>query len=364
VKTGLWMTMGSVLLTVAGVACAQQPSAAPAGAGDPVVARIGDEVITESELEDMLGPSLLKLRQQMYQAKLSQLQSEIFQRLVTEKATAEGMTRGEYLKKHINDKAVEPDEGEIVKLMTQYRSQLAEDDLEARGQVAQVLKQRQQSELQEELRKTLFADASVKILLEPPRATVAIAEGTPSRGPQDAPIVLVEYTDYQCPYCSRVQPTITALMERYDGQIRHVFKNLPLPIHAQAQLAGEAALCAQDQGKYWEFHDWLFSNQRTMTRETMVAEAGELGIDVKLFDACIEQKTHAGAVSADAKEARSFGITGTPGFLINGRVLSGAQPIEAFEVVINEELERKGIEVPAKKEAEQPADTTDEVATE
>jgi protein-disulfide isomerase len=358
------MTIGCVLLTVAAVACAQQPPAAPAGTGDPVVARIGDEVITESELEDMLGPSLLNLRQQMYQAKLSQLQSEIFERLVTEKATAEGMTRGEYLKKHINDKAVVPDEGEIVKLMTQYRSQLAEDDLQAREQVAQVLKQRQQAGLQEELRKTLFADAGVKILLEPPRVTVAIAQGTPSRGPQDAPIVLVEYTDYQCPYCNRVQPTITALMERYDGQIRHVFKNLPLPNHSQAQLAGEAALCAQDQGKYWEFHDWLFSNQRTMTREMMVAQAGELGIDGELFDACIEQKTHAGAVSADAREARSFGITGTPGFLINGRVLSGAQPIEAFEVVIDEELERKGIDVPAKKTAAQPVDTTDEVATE
>jgi len=356
--------MGCVLLTVAAVACAQQPPAAPAVAGDPVVARIGDEVITESELDGMIGPSLLNLRQQMYQAKMNQLRSEIFQRLVTEKATAEGMTSGEYLKKHIADKAVEPDDGEIVKVMTQYRSQLAEDDLEAREQVAQALNQRQQRELQEELRKTLFADAGVKILLEPPRVTVAIGQGTPSRGPQNAPIVLVEYTDYQCPYCSRVQPTIKALMERYDGQIRHVFKNLPLPIHSQAQLAGEASLCAQDQDKYWEFHDWLFSNQRTMTREKMVAQAGELGMDVELFDACIEQKTHAVAVSNDAKEARSFGITGTPGFLINGRVLSGAQPLDAFEVVINEELELKGLEVPAKKTAPQPADTTDEVAIE
>jgi protein-disulfide isomerase len=153
-------------------------------------------------------------------------------------------------------------------------------------------------------------------------------------------------------------------MERYDGQIRHVFKNLPLPIHSQAQLAGEASLCAQDQGKYWELHDWLFLNQRTMNREMMVAQAGELGMDVELFDACIEQKTYAATVSGDAREAKSFGITGTPGFLINGRVLSGAQPIEAFEVVINEELELKGLKVPAKKTAEQPADTTDEVATE
>jgi len=361
VKIRLWMMMGCVLLTVAAVVGAQQP---PAATGSDVVAMIGDDVITESELDEMVGSELVSLRQQMYQAKLGRLQSEIYQRLVAEKATAEGITSGEYIKKNIADKMVEPDEGEIVKIMSQYRSQLDADDLKARQQVSEALKQRQQLELQEELRKTLFVEARVRILLEPPRVTVAIGQGTPSRGPADAPIVLVEFTDYQCPYCVRVQPTITALMERYDGQIRHVFKNLPLPNHSQAQLAGEAALCAQDQGKYWEFHDWLFANQRTMNRGTMLAQAGNLELDTELFEGCIDQKIHGATVSADAREARSFGITGTPGFLINGRVLSGAQPIEAFEVVINEELMLQGITPPPKKTAAQPAETTNEVATE
>lgn len=363
-KIGLPTTVGIVLLSAAAVACAQGPAAAPAAAGDGVVAMIGDEVITESELEDLVGPSLVNLRQQMYQAKINRLNAEIFSRLVSQTAAAEGMTSGEYLKKNVSDKMVAPDEGEIVKVMTQYRSQLDADDLKARQQVTQALKQRQQRELQDELRNALFADAGVRILLQPPRVTVAIGPGTPSRGPADAPIVLVEYTDYQCPYCSRVQPTIAALMDRYDGQIRHVFKNLPLPIHSQAQLAGQAALCAEDQDKYWEFHDWLFANQRTMNREKMVAQAGEMGMDQDLFAACIDDKTYAAAVSADTREAQSFGITGTPGFLINGRVLSGAQPIEAFEAVIDEELMLKGLEVPPKKTVEQPAETTEEVATE
>ena len=197
----------------------------------------------------------------------------------------------------------------------------------------------------------LFVEAGVEILLTPPRVEVAVPKGTPSRGPVDAPILLVEYTDYQCPFCNRVQPTLTALMERYDGQIRHVFKNLPLPNHPQAKLAGEAALCAQDQGKFWEFHDWLFANQRTMNRESMVTAAAELGTDQEIFTACIDQGTHATRVLNDTTEARSFGITGTPGFLVNGRVLTGAQPIEEFEAIIDEELERRGIEVPSKQAA-------------
>jgi protein-disulfide isomerase len=353
--------VGCALMTLAVVACAQQ--AAPPAPGDDVVARIGDEVITAAEVEAMVGPSLVKLRQEIYNTTVGELNAQIFERLVTAKATAEGITREEYLARNVDAKATAPDEGEIVKVMSMYRNRLAQDDVQARQQVIQALQQQQQAQLIEALRGELFAEAGVVILLEPPRVEVAITEGTPSRGPVSAPVVLVEYTDYQCPYCSSVQPTIAALMERYDGQIRHVFKNLPLPMHQQAQLAGEAALCAQDQGKYWEFHDWLFQNQRTMNRDSMVAQAGELGMDGSLFDACIAEGTYRARVDADMKEARGFGITGTPGFMINGRVLTGAQPYEAFETIIDEELTRKGIAIPPKEQAEA-AETSEEAATE
>ena len=339
--------MGCVLLAVAAVACAQ----APVSADDPPVAKIGDEVITESQLEELAGPSLVALRQQIYQAQVAQLQGEIYRRLVAKAAAAEGITEAEYRRKRVDELVGEPDEGEVVKLMSQYRSQLAEDDLQARAQIVQALQQRDKQSLAAELQQVLFAEAGVEILLTPPRVEIAIPDGTPTRGPSDAPVVMVEYTDYQCPFCNRVQPTINALLERYEGKIQHVFKNLPLPNHPQAQLAGEAALCAQDQEKFWEFHDWLFANQRTMNRESMVAAAGELGVDVEVFEGCIDEGTYRARVLGDLNEARSFGITGTPGFLINGRVVKGAQPIEDFEVIIDDELQRQGIDVPPKQAA-------------
>lgn len=354
-RTWMKSLAGIALAAAATVACAQQPAAVD---DDPVVARIGDDVITQSQLEELAGSSLVSLRQQIYDAKVTSLKAEIFDRLLVKAAAAEDMTRDEYLEKRISDKTTEPDEGEIVKIMSQYRARLAEDDLQARAQVVQALQQQQQRVLMEELREELFAAAGARILLEPPRIEVEIAEGTPTRGTPGAPIVLVEYTDYQCPFCNRVQPTIAALMERYDGQILHVFKNLPLPNHNQAQLAGEAAYCAQDQGQYWQFHDWLFQNQRTMNRETMIAQAGEMGMDSDAFVACIDKQTYAGRVVSDAQEARSFGITGTPGFLVNGRVLAGAQPLETFENIINEELSLKGIEIPERPEAEDAAEET------
>jgi protein-disulfide isomerase len=336
------MVTGCALLMVASVTDAQTPSASD----DPAVATFGDQVITESELEELTGPSLVALRQQIYKAKVAQLEAEIFQRLLKEAAAAEGVSDAEYRRKRIDEMIGEPDEGEIVKLMSQFRAQLPEDDLQARAQVEAALRQREMQRLSAQLRETLFAEAGVKILLSPPRVEVGIPDGTPTRGVADAPIVLVEYTDYQCPFCNRVQPTLDALMERYEGKVLHVFKNLPLPNHPQAQLAGEASLCAHDQGEFWAFHDWLFENQRTMNHDTMVTAAGEIGIDTEAFTVCIDSGAHRARVLSDMNEARSFGITGTPGFLVNGRVISGAQPLSEFETVFNEELTRKGIEIP------------------
>jgi protein-disulfide isomerase len=333
------------------MACAQETKSA----GDPAVARFGDQVITESELEQMIGPSLASLRQQIYDTKVAGLEEEIFLRLVQKAAAAEGVTESEYMKIHIDQQAGEPEEGEVVKLMSQYRSRLAEDDAQAREQVVQALKQREQQSLTEDLRKKLFAEAGVKILLDPPRVAFTFDESSPSRGPADAPVVLVEYTDYQCPYCTRIQPTLDELMERYDGKLVHVFKNLPLPMHAQAQLAASAALCAQDQGKFWELHDWLFANQRSLSRESIVEAAGNLGMDTEVFASCIDQGKYAERVKAETAEAQSYGITGTPGFLINGRVITGARPIEMFESVIDDELARLGVELPPKKAAAEAA---------
>jgi protein-disulfide isomerase len=345
VKIGLWTTLGCVLLTAASLACAQEIE----NAEDPAVARIGDEVITESQLEALVGTSLVSIRQQIYDTRVAKLEDEIYRRLLQKAAADEGLTEADYLRKHIDQKVGEPDEGEIVKLMSQFRARLAEDDVQARAQVVQALKQRENQRLSEELRRVLFAEAEVKILLEPPRVEFTVAEGTPSRGAADAPVILIEYTDYQCPYCTRIQPTLNELLKRYEGKLLHVFKNLPLPMHAEAPLAGAAALCAQDQGKFWELHDWLFVNQRSLSRESIVAAAGELGMDTEVLSSCIDQGTYASRVKSETAEAHSHGITGTPGFLINGRVVTGARPIEMFVEIIDDELARLGVELPPKE---------------
>lgn len=337
--------IAGVLITVALVACAQPPGD-PKSPESEIAARYDDTVITVAELDEAAEGQLAGLYQQIYQIRDQQLRQMIYTRLVDQAAAAEGISRSEYLDREIVGKVPEPSEEQVQQVMNQYRSQLPPDEDQARQQVVAYLSQQGRVQRESEVREALFAAAGVEILLDPPRVKPVVTASNPSRGPADAPVVLVEYTDYQCPFCGRAQPTIQAILDRYGDSVQHVFKNLPLPMHPQARLAAEAALCAGDQGKFWELHDWLFANKDSISTETLAAQAEALGLDVPTFNTCVSDGTHRQQVDADAQEANSFGIRGTPGFTINGRILTGAQPLEAFVEIINDELRRQGLQVP------------------
>jgi predicted DsbA family dithiol-disulfide isomerase len=333
-------------ITIALVACAQPPEEPASAAGAEVAARYGDTVITVADVEAEAGGQLVGLYQQIYQVKDQQLRQMIYTRLVEKAAAAEGLDSTAYLEREIIGKVGEPSEEQIAQVLNQYRSQLPPDDAQARQQVVAYLTQQARVQRETELRDQLFSAAGVEILLDPPRVKPEITAANPSRGKADAPVVLVEYTDYQCPFCVRAQPTIQAIRQRYGDSVVHVFKNLPLPMHQQARLAAEAALCAGDQGKFWELHDWLFANKDNISLDTLTVQAGELALDVPAFTACVNDGTHRAQVEADTAEANGFGIRGTPGFVLNGRVITGAQPLETFIAVIDDELKRKGLPLP------------------
>lgn len=346
------------LSLLATVACAAQDKAQETTTQPQVVARMNDRVITADELEKAAGGSLMKLRQQMYEAKKQALEKYVYDLMVDRKAQAEGVTREEWLKKNLESQIPKPSDEEIAAVLKQYRSRLAKDDDQARNQVISYLSQRGRQGAEAALRKTLEAEAGLQILLEPPRLHPKIMAHSPARGPEDAPVTLIEYTDFQCPFCGRAQATLETLRERYGKDLRMVFKNLPLAMHHNSRTAAEAAMCAKDQGKFWEMHDWLFSHHNELDQEHILTQALEMKLDVEALKKCMADGTHSTEIDADVAEAGSFGITGTPGFVVNGRLVTGAQPVENFEAIINEELGRLGVAIPPKieKKAEpQPA---------
>ncbi len=162
------------------------------------------------------------------------------------------------------------------------------------------------------------------------------------RGNVDAPITIVEYSDFECPFCGRVQPTLEQIFDEYGDNVRLVYRHFPLSFHARAQKAGEASECADDQGKFWEYHDLLFANQSSLSGGIAQLKewAGELGLNQQRFDDCLDNGNHAATVKNGLASGSQKGVTGTPGFFVNGISLSGAQPFEAFSAIIDSELER------------------------
>ncbi len=161
---------------------------------------------------------------------------------------------------------------------------------------------------------------------------------SPSKGPNDALVTIIEFSDFQCPFCSRVEPTIKQITDTYGKDVRFVFRENPLPFHQNAGPAAEAALAANDEGKFWPMHDKLYANQQAIARENLEAYAKELGLNMTKFKAALDTNKHKAVIDGDQQVARSLGAAGTPSFFINGRSLRGAQPFEAFKAVIDEEL--------------------------
>lgn len=172
------------------------------------------------------------------------------------------------------------------------------------------------------------------------KVEVVVNPNDPAKGNLQAPVTIVEFSDFQCPYCGFVEPTLRKIFETYPDKVKLVYKNYPLPSHENAENAALAALCAKEQDKYWEYHDKLFENQESLKVDDLKKYAADLGLKTPDFNSCLESKKYKSQIEADMMEANRAGVRGTPAFFLNGRPLYGAQPFEKFKAVIDEELKR------------------------
>ena len=160
----------------------------------------------------------------------------------------------------------------------------------------------------------------------------------PSKGPANAPLVLVVFSDFQCPFCKRIEPTLAELEKHYPGKVRVVWKNYPLPFHNNAEPAAEAAMAADAQGKFWPMHDRLFENNTALDRESLENYAAAVGLDLPRFRADLDAGRYKARIEADKQEGSDLGVVGTPAVFINGRKIAGAYPFETFQKIADAEL--------------------------
>jgi protein-disulfide isomerase len=320
------------------LACSQTPPEAPQ-ANANALALVDGKPISQDDL-DIRG-KLLQLEQQRYEVMREALDEAIALRLLETEAERQGVSLEALLEKEVHSKVSEPSALEIETFYEQQKQRIRQPLEDVRDRVAEALKAFQAAQLRDELVGTLREKSAIEVRLEPPRVPIDLTHA-PLRGPADAPVTIVEFSDFQCPFCKRVQPVIQQLLARYPEQVNWRFKDLPLnSIHPSAQRAAEAARCAGEQGKFWEYRDSLFgADQITLDMHKGVAES--LGLDSESFLRCLSSEKHREIVESDNEEAAALGITGTPTFVINGIVLAGAQPFEEFTRVIESELKRKG----------------------
>ncbi len=190
---------------------------------------------------------------------------------------------------------------------------------------------------------------AVAYLLEPLRIEVAV-DGFPARGPADAPVTIVEFSDFECPYCARLAPVLDEVKRQYGDTVRVVYRHYPLTgIHPDAWKAAEASLCAGEQGRFWELHDLMFADQGALTAAHLKAKAERLNLDAEAFGECLDSGRYYDAVLADVRAGDAAGVSGTPAMFINGRFVGGAVPFAALVELIDDELRRAAQAAKAKK---------------
>lgn len=344
------------LLLLAGLGCSNAESVAQAqsgtgaaGAGqDQVVARVGSRAITLKEVEERWQQDdpaeRARVTQLLYQHRRQAIQSIVGDLMLEEAARKAGQPKEQFLQAEVARRLGEVSDEEITRVYELNKDRVGTQTLDQLRESIKgfILRNREQQAMAQLVDELTARAGNVSIALEPPRAVVPVGKDDPSRGPADAPITIVEYSDFQCPFCARVTPTLDALQKKYAGKIRVVFKDYPLPNHAEAPKAAEAARCAGEQGKYWEMHDKMFANQQALKVADLKTSAGAIGLDAAKFSACLDSGKYAEAVQAHMAEGQTLGVQSTPTLYVNGRVVSGAQPIEVFEAIVQEELARPG----------------------
>jgi len=305
------------------------------------LAEVNGETITAKDLESALGAKLSNLEEQIYNLKRQELEALIAQRLLAQEAAKRGISVPALLDAEVTGKVALVRESEIEAFYQANKSRMRGDETTLRQNIRSHLQQQKLTARRETFLESLRSQSKVVVRLQPPpvvRVDVS-TEGAPLRGAPDAPVTLVEFSDFQCPFCKRAQATLKQLLEKYPGKVRLVYRDFPIDnLHPQARRAAEAARCAQDQGKFWDYHDVLFTHTPQAAPDDLGRYAQQVGLDVTKFKQCLSSGAHQATVQRDLDEGTRLGVTGTPAFFINGRPLSGAQPLEAFARLIEEEL--------------------------
>ncbi|MBI1861879.1 MAG: thioredoxin domain-containing protein [Deltaproteobacteria bacterium] len=314
------------------------------GGGNDVVAEYNGKKVTASEAFAQVKTRLFDLEEEMYRTKEQAINDFVEQRLLDGEAKKQNLSIDALVEKEAGGDVGDVADKDVEEFLTSKGLSL-KDPRVRKDDVKDYLKYRKKFEKRQNFVQKLRMAANVKLMMkepESPKLTVDVA-GYPTWGNANAPVTIVEFSDYQCPFCARAVPTLDRIKKEYGpDKVKIVFRDMPLPSHPRAPFASQAAHCGDDQGKFWEFHNILFENQAKLEDKDLEEYAKKLGMDGAKFKECMAAKKHQALIEKSAKEAGGLGIQATPSFVINGTLLQGAQPFEKFKEKIDRASNKRG----------------------
>ena len=313
-----------------------------------VVARVGDRTITLQDVEEQWrkddAAEHADATFKVYEGRRKALDQIIAHQLFAQAAKNSGLSTDAWEEAELSKRTKEVTDEEVISF---YNANVAQMQGRSISSAAPLITQFLTEQKRTEARRALVAELRksgppVKVSLDAPRYAIAVAATDPSFGNAKAPVTIVEFSDFQCPFCLRAMPTLKKLQQTYGDRVRVVWKDFPLVrIHPQAAKAAEAAWCADEQGKFWPYHDRLFGNQAALMIDDLKKYAQELALDTARFNMCLDSSKFASRVRDGMEAGTKLGVSSTPTLFVNGRVMPGAYPYEEIAAVIDEELQRK-----------------------
>ena len=303
-----------------------------------VLARVDGQPVYADELSASAQGQLMSLRNQEYDIKRKALDNLVDQKLLEAAAKKKGLTPDQLIEQEVGSKITEPTDAELEAFYFGVKDRLNRTFAEVKTQLTDSLRQAKIYQGRQAYLKQLRETLSVSVLLSPPRVEVA-HDPARVRGNPKPQVMIVEFSDYQCPYCHSAEPTLRSVLAKYGDKVGLSYRDFPLSqIHANAEIAAEASRCAGEQGKFWEYHDQLFTASK-LDREALSGFARDLKLDDQRFESCLTSEKYKAEIEKDVQEGRKAGVSGTPAFFINGAVTTGAQQ-ETLMHMIDEELNR------------------------
>jgi protein-disulfide isomerase len=341
----VWVPFENGLSLPAGATASSKRGADPADSG--IAAMVGSDVITNQRLDVLLGGRLLETQKDIYRMKIEKLDQLIGEILLDKEAKQQGKTPETLVEQIAPAESIPAvEETEVDKYIEEnkQRLQVYQGSIpDLRERIKAFLAQQKRSQIITAYIHTLEPKYAVRILLpmpNPPKVKVD-TQGAPTLGPSDAPVTIVEFSDYQCPACRATHQIVKEVRAAYGDKVQWIYKEYPLKRHKDAFVAAEASHCAEDQGKFWEYQEVLFT-AADLTPESLINLAGQLGMSRDKFSQCLQDSRYKALVEKNVRDATQAGLDRTPTFMINGTVFTGGPSLDTFKNMIDEELRKAG----------------------